>query len=76
MYQEMVEYIVAGLVENPDDVSVTVEEKGSTILIEVSVADEDTGRVIGRRGKVINAISTIMQVRGDVDGKRISIDLV
>ena len=76
MYQEMVEYIVAGLVENPDDVSVTVQEKGSTILIEVSVADDDTGRVIGRRGKVINAISTIMQVRGDIDGKRISIDLV
>ena len=72
----MVEYIVAGLVENPDDVSVTVQEKGSTILIEVSVADDDTGRVIGRRGKVINAISTIMQVRGDIDGKRISIDLV
>ena len=76
MYQEMVEYIVAGLVENPDDVSVTVQEKGSTILIEVSVADDDTGRVIGRRGKVINAFSTIMQVRGDIDGKRISIDLV
>lgn len=76
MYQEMVEYIVAGLVENPDDVSVTVQEKGSTILVEVSVADDDTGRVIGRRGKVINAISTILQVRGDIDGKRISIDLV
>ena len=76
MYQEMVEYIVAGLVENPDDVSVTVQEKGSTILIEVSVADDDTGRVIGRRGKVINAISTILQVRGDIDGKRVSIDLV
>ncbi|MEM9774121.1 MAG: KH domain-containing protein [Chloroflexota bacterium] len=76
MYQEMVEYIVAGLVENPDDVSVTVQEKGSTILIEVSVAEDDTGRVIGRRGKVINAISTILQVRGDIDGKRISIDLI
>ena len=76
MYEEMVEYIVQGLVDHPDKVSVSVEERPSTIMIEVSVADDDTGRVIGRRGKVINAISTILQVRGDIDGKRISIDLV
>ena len=75
MYEEMVEYIVQGLVDHPDQVSVRVDERPSTIMIEVSVADDDTGRVIGRRGKVINAISTILQVRGDIDGKRVTIDL-
>ena len=64
------------LVDYPDEVSVDVEEKGNTVLIEVSVANNDTGRVIGRRGKVINAISTVLQVRGDIDGKRVSIDLI
>lgn len=64
------------LVDHPEEVTVDVEEKGNTVLIEVSVANNDTGRVIGRRGKVINAISTVLQVRGDLDGKRVSIDLI
>ncbi len=64
------------LVDYPDEVSVDVEEKDTAVLIEVSVANNDTGRVIGRRGKVINAISTVLQVRGDIDGKRVSIDLI
>lgn len=76
MYKETVEYIVKMLVDYPDEVSVDVEEKGNLVLIEVSVANNDTGRVIGRRGKVINAISTVLQVRGDIDGKRVSIDLI
>lgn len=76
MYKETVEYIVKMLVDYPDEVSVDVEEKDTAVLIEVSVANNDTGRVIGRRGKVINAISTVLQVRGDIDGKRVSIDLI
>ena len=76
MYKETVEYIVKMLVDYPDEVSVEVEEKGNMVLIEVSVANNDTGRVIGRRGKVINAISTVLQVRGDIEGKRVSIDLI
>ena len=76
MYKETVEYIIKMLVDHPDEVSVDVEEKGNMVLIEVSVANNDTGRVIGRRGKVINAISTVLQVRGDLDGKRVSIDLI
>ena len=76
MYKETVEYIIKMLVDHPEEVTVDVEEKPNIILIEVSVANNDTGRVIGRRGKVINAISTLLQVRGDLDGKRVSIDLI
>lgn len=76
MYKELVEYIVKGLVEHPDDVSVEEIENGKSILVEVTVADVDTGRVIGKRGRVINAIRTVTQIKGSKDGKKIAVELV
>lgn len=76
MYKELVEYIVKGLVEHPDDVSVTEVVNGKSVLVEVKVADGDTGRVIGKRGRVINAIRTVSQVRGSKEGKKIAVELI
>lgn len=76
MYKDLVEYIVKGLVEHPDDVSVEEIANGKSILVEVTVADGDTGRVIGKRGRVINAIRTVTQIKGSKNGKKIAVELV
>lgn len=73
--KELVEYIVKGLVEKPDEVSV-VEVGGPTILLELTVAAEDMGRVIGKRGRIINAIRTLLNVAAAKQGKRVALELV
>ena len=73
--KELVEYIVKGLVEKPDEVSV-VEVGGPTILLELTVAAEDMGRVIGKRGRIINAIRTLLNVAAAKRGKRVALELV
>ncbi len=73
--KELVEYIVKGLVEKPDEVSV-VEIGGPTILLEVTVADGDMGRVIGKRGRIINAIRILLNVVAAKQGKRVTLELV
>ena len=76
MYQDLVEYIVKSLVDNPEDVRVTEVEGASSIVLEVKVNDLDVGRVIGKKGRVINSIRTIMQVQGARQGKRISVEVL
>ncbi len=73
--KELVEYIVKGLVEKPDEVSV-VEVGGPTVLLELTVADGDMGRVIGKRGRIINAIRTLLNVAAAKQGKRVTLELV
>ena len=76
MYQDLVEYIVKSLVDNPDDVRVTEVEGSSAIVLEVTVAEADVGRVIGKKGRVINSIRTIIQVQGARQGKRVSVEVL
>ena len=58
---ELVEYMVRALVDNPEDVKAN-EIEGETVLIyEVGVADADIGKVIGRNGRIANALRTIVQ---------------
>lgn len=76
MYQELVEYIVTALVEDPTAVSVAVSEQGTTVEVEIRVAREDMGRVIGKEGRVVNAIRDIVQVKAAQENKRISIEVL
>ena len=76
MYQDLVEYIVKSLVDNPEDVRVTEVEGASSIVLEVQVDEADVGRVIGKKGRVINSIRTIMQVQGARQGKRVSVEVL
>jgi uncharacterized protein len=74
--KDLLEYIVKGLVDNPDDVEVYEIENGSTVTLELSVASDDMGRVIGRRGRVINAIRALVQVKATRLGKTADIELL
>lgn len=74
--KDLLEYIVKGLVDNPDAVEVYEIENGNTVTLELSVAGDDMGRVIGRRGRVINAIRALVQVKATRLGKTADIELL
>jgi uncharacterized protein len=76
MSTDLVEYIVKALVESPDDVVVSQSEDRSTITVELQVAQEDMGRVIGKGGRVVNAIRTLAQIQAAKQGKRINLEVV
>lgn len=76
MFKDLVEYIVKSLVDNPDDVVVDEITDARSIVLELQVAESDTGRVIGRNGRVINAIRNLVQALAVKEGKRVSVEVV
>jgi uncharacterized protein len=76
MSTDLVEYIVKALVENPDEVVVSQSEDRSTVTVELQVAQEDMGRVIGKGGRVVNAIRTLAQIQAAKQGKRINLEVI
>jgi predicted RNA-binding protein YlqC (UPF0109 family) len=75
-FKELVEYIVTSLVDNPDQVSVSESDQQNTVVLEISVASSDMGRVIGKGGRVVNSIRTLVQVLAAKQGKRVSLEVV
>jgi predicted RNA-binding protein YlqC (UPF0109 family) len=74
--QQFLEFVVRGLVQHPDEVSVTpVEREGSTIY-ELRLNPADVGRVIGRQGVMINAIRSLLLAGSAKQGVRCSLELV
>lgn len=74
--KDLVEYVVKSLVESPDEVSVAEFDDENETVLELTVAGSDMGRVIGRSGRVINAIRTLTQVAAAKQGTRVSVELV
>ena len=62
--QSVCEYVVKQIVDNPDDVAVALSETDDGIRLDVTVADGDMGRVIGKRGRVASAIRTVVRAAG------------
>ena len=74
--KELVELIVKSLVDQPDEVKVVETQSRDTTLLELSVAAPDMGRVIGKGGRIINAIRKLLQVAAAKQGKRASLELI
>lgn len=74
--KEAVEKIVKGLVGEPDAVEISEESDGKIVRLAVRVADGDMGRLIGREGRTIKAIRSILFFAGQKHGKRYHLDLV
>jgi len=74
--KELVEFIVKSLVDNPDEVRVNVFEDRSETTLELSVAADDMGRVIGKNGRVINSIRSLVQVSAAKEGKRVNLEVL
>jgi uncharacterized protein len=75
-FKALVEYIVTSLVDNPDQVTVNETDEMNAVVLEISVASSDMGRVIGKGGKVVNSIRTLVQVLAAKQGKRVSLEVV
>ncbi len=74
--RNVLEYLVKSVVENPDDVEVEIVERQGSVALEVTVAEGDMGRVIGRRGRVANSIRTLVRAAASKDGSPIDVEFV
>jgi predicted RNA-binding protein YlqC (UPF0109 family) len=74
--KELVEYIAKSLVDDPSQVQVTEVAHGSSTILELAVAQEDMGRVIGKDGRVANAMRILVRVVASRQGKRVNLDIV
>jgi len=74
--KELLEHIAKALVDNPDAVSVNEVEGEKSVILELSVADEDMGKVIGKQGRIAKAIRTVMKAAAIKDNKRVIVEIL
>jgi predicted RNA-binding protein YlqC (UPF0109 family) len=75
--KELLEYLAQGLVEHPRDVRVAqMQEDDGSIVLELSVAEDDYGNVIGRGGRTAQALRTVIKAAAVKDGRRVFVDIV
>ncbi len=73
---ELVEYLAKSLVDNPDLVKVKEVEGSQSLIIELSVAPEDMGKVIGKQGRIAKAIRTVVKAAATKDNKRVIVEII
>jgi len=74
--KELLEYLAQGLVERPDQVSVNEVQEQDTTVLELSVADDDYGNVIGRGGRTASALRAVIKSAGAKRDRRVFVDIV
>ena len=74
--KEWLTYIAQSLVEHPESVSVTEHETPTETVLELQVAPEDMGKVIGRQGRIAKEIRALMRSVAQRQGKKISVDII
>jgi predicted RNA-binding protein YlqC (UPF0109 family) len=74
--QAFLEFVVKGLVENPDAVTITPVERGGLTVYDLRLHPNDVGRIIGRQGTTINAIRSLLQAGSAKKGLRCSLEIV
>jgi predicted RNA-binding protein YlqC (UPF0109 family) len=74
--QELVEYMVKALVDNPDDVQIKQVEGETVIIFEVTVASDDLGKIIGRQGRIANALRSIVKAAAARQGKKATVEIL
>ena len=74
--ERLLEFLARSLVDQPDDVSVEAFEEEDALVLELTVAEDDVGQVIGRRGRTIGALRTVMRACGAASDQRVLVDVV
>jgi predicted RNA-binding protein YlqC (UPF0109 family) len=74
--KDLLEYLAKALVDHPDDVTVNATENESTVVLELSVARDDIGKVIGKQGRIARALRTIVKASAVKNGKRAIVEIV
>ncbi len=73
--KELIEYMARAIVDNPDAVVVSEEDAGDHLIYHLKVADEDMGRVIGKQGRIANAMRTLLKVAAIRQGARAILEI-
>jgi predicted RNA-binding protein YlqC (UPF0109 family) len=74
--RELVEYMAKALVENPDAVSVDAKGHDRLTVLELRVAPEDMGKVIGKQGRIAKAIRTVVKAVATKEGKKVNVEII
>jgi len=73
--EELIQFIAESIVDDPSEVSVNRVEENNSITVELSVADEDMGKVIGKRGRIAKAIRTVVNAAAAKEGTNVKVDI-
>ena len=74
--KDLVEVIAQALVDNPDEVVVTEKEDGKNITVELHVAADDMGKVIGKQGRIAKAIRSVVKAASSKDNKKVDVEIL
>lgn len=73
--QDLVQHMATQLVDSPDEVTVTAEQRGSAVQIDLRVPSKDLGKVIGREGRIARSMRTLVMVAGSRHNVRTNLDI-
>ena len=74
--KELVEYIAKSIVNLPDEVVVTEETIEQGVILKLQVAEEDKGRIIGKQGRIAEAMRTLIRVKAAKAGTRVTLEII
>ena len=74
--KEMLTYIVSNLVEKPEEIQINILDNGNSVTLQLRVAAEDMGRVIGRQGRIAKEIRTIIKTVAQRTGEKVTVEIV
>jgi predicted RNA-binding protein YlqC (UPF0109 family) len=74
--EELLAYLAKNLVDRPDEVRVVRTERDGAVVLELHVAPEDVGKVIGRQGRIARALRTLVRASGAHEGERALLEIV
>ncbi|MFO7711778.1 MAG: KH domain-containing protein [Dehalococcoidia bacterium] len=74
--KDLVEYVIKAIVAEPDAVKITEENSDDGLLIKLEVAPDDKGRVIGRQGRVAQALRTLLRVKAAREETRVRLEIL
>ncbi|MCI9139768.1 KH domain-containing protein [bacterium 1XD42-8] len=74
--KELVEIIAKALVDHPEEVVATETENDNVITIELHVAQEDMGKVIGKQGRIAKAIRSVVKAASSKEDKKVNVDII
>lgn len=74
--KELLEFLARSLVDHPDEVRVEETETDDTVVLRLSVAKDDVGRVIGKQGRIARALRTVVKASAVKDGKQATVEII
>jgi hypothetical protein len=74
--KDLVEYIAKSLVDDPENVSVSIIEGEKSTILELRVSQEDIGKVIGKHGRIAKAVRTVLSAAASKSGKRVVLEIL